>query len=366
MLGAPASFARRLLGWYGRHRRDLPWRPCERTGRRPGPYHVLVSEAMLQQTQVATVVPYYNRFVSRFPAVADLAGADEQDVLRLWQGLGYYSRARNLRAAARAVVDDHGGEIPRTVAGLLALPGVGRYTAGAVASIAFGTRAPIVDGNVARVLCRIDRIEADPRARDAQQLLWRRAEEVLPRTRVGDFNSALMELGATVCTPRSPQCLTCPVRVHCEASAAGVQDRIPAPRRAKATPLLRRATYCIRRDGAWLIEQRPATGRWAGMWQFVTVEAGEPDAVSDDADDAAAGMAHARLPLRITNSRKLGVVTHGLTHRRYEFDVYACHAADGELAGDGARRRWCTLDNLGNYPLPRPHLKIAEMLKNLD
>ena len=358
MLGARASFSRRLLSWYDRHRRDLPWRPCARTGRAPGPYHVLVSEAMLQQTQVATVIPYYHRFLARFPTVTDLAAADEQEVLRLWQGLGYYSRARNLHAAARSVERDLAGELPRTVDGLLALPGVGRYTAGAVASIAFGTRAPIVDGNVARVLCRLDKLADDPRGREAQQQLWRRAEEVLPGRRVGDFNSALMELGATVCMPRSPQCLLCPVREHCEAFAAGVQERIPAPRKAKATPLLRRATFCVRRvdDGAWLIEQRPAAGRWAGMWQFVTVGAG---------GDVAA--LRARLPLHVSEPRMLGTLTHGLTHRRYEFDVYTCEAAGAEIAGGAGTqpRAWCTLQDLGKYPLPRPHLRIAEMLKAL-
>lgn len=357
MLGVSPSFARRLLAWYDRHRRDLPWRPCDRTGRQPGPYHVLVSEAMLQQTQVATVIPYYNRFVTRFPTIADLAGADEQEVLREWQGLGYYSRARNLHAAARAVAHDLGGELPRTVEGLVALPGVGRYTAGAVASIAFGARAPIVDGNVARVLCRLDNLDADPRRRDAQQVLWRRAEELLPRRRIGDFNSALMELGATVCTPRGPRCLLCPVREHCEAFAAGMQERIPPPRKSKPTPLLRRATFCIRRGETWLIEQRPATGRWAGMWQFVTVEAGDGNGNVD--------VPIARLPLRVSKPRKLGVVSHGLTHRRYEFDVYACDAARGKLAGVGADRRWCMLGGLAAYPLPRPHVKIAEMLKGI-
>src|SRR5687768_16089198 len=218
MMGLAPTFARRLLRWYDKCRRDLPWRPDPAAGRpRVDPYHVLVSEAMLQQTQVATVVPYFNRFIARFPTLADLAGADEQEVLRLWQGLGYYSRARNLQAAARKVVAEYGGELPRERDRLLTLPGVGRYTAGAVASIAFDRRAPILDGNVIRVLCRIDKIQSDPRDRSTQDLLWRRAEEVLPARRAGAFNSALMELGATVCTPRSPQCLLCPVREHCEA-----------------------------------------------------------------------------------------------------------------------------------------------------
>src|SRR5215217_6045994 len=190
MLGSPATFARRLLRWYDKCRRNLPWRPDPAAGRaRVDPYHVLVSEAMLQQTQVATVIPYFNRFVARLPTLADLAAADEQDVLRLWQGLCYYSRARNLQAAARRVVCEHGGELPREVDQLLKLPGVGRYTAGAVASIPFGRRAPILDGNMLRVLCRIDKIATDPRQRETQNLLWRRAEALLPRTRAGEFNS---------------------------------------------------------------------------------------------------------------------------------------------------------------------------------
>lgn len=360
MLLAQAVFSRRLLAWYDRSRRKLPWRvdPACANGNglaASNPYHVLVSEAMLQQTQVATVIPYFKRFIERYPTLADLAAADEQDVLRTWQGLGYYSRARNLRAAARAVVSDYGGELPRERDDLLKLPGVGRYTAGAVASIAFDRRAPILDGNVMRVLCRVDRIEADPRERATQDLLWRRAEQILPRRRVGAFNSALMELGAMVCTPRSPQCLSCPVRGHCEAFAAGVQERIPAPRKAKETLLLRRATFCIRRDDRWLIEQRPPTGRWAGMWQFVTLEADET---------AHARSYRNRLPVRVARPRHVGIVTHGLTHRRYHFDVYVCGAPDNdEPAPSPAARAWTTLDGLAAYPVPRPHLKMVEMLR---
>src|SRR4051794_9870135 len=201
MLGSLPDFRRRLLKWYDRARRDLPWRSPLGNAKTPlDPYHVLVSEAMLQQTQVATVIPYYHRFLKGFPSVADLAAADEQDVLKLWQGLGYYTRARNLRRAAQMVMSEHGGSLPRTRDELLTLPGVGRYTAGAVASIAFGCRTPILDGNVIRVLCRLDKVESDPRDKRTQAILWARAEEVLPKSRCGDFNSALMELGATVCT----------------------------------------------------------------------------------------------------------------------------------------------------------------------
>ena len=341
MTGEVAEFRRHLLAWYDRHRRDLPWRSM--TGGPLDPYHVLVSEAMLQQTQVATVVPYYRRFLAEFPTVAALAGADEQAVLRAWQGLGYYSRARNLQAAARRLVADHGGRVPATVAGLLSLPGVGRYTAGAVASIAFGVRAPILDGNVARVLCRLDAVRDDPRDAAVRERLWARAEAVLPAERLGDFNSALMELGATVCTPRSPRCLMCPVRDHCDAAAANLQEHIPPAKKAKPTPLVRRWTFAVSHGDRWLVEQRPTPGRWAGMWQFATVEPGAP------------------LGLPTTDPRLIGRIEHALTHRRYEFDVFRCEAVDSPA--DVSPRRWVTLDELGrHYPLPRPHVKVAAML----
>src|SRR6266511_1314155 len=192
MRGTTRSMHLRLLRWYDRHRRDLPWRVPRGCDRLHDAYHVLVSEAMLQQTQVAAVVPYFHRFLQRFPTLRALAAADEQDVLRLWQGLGYYSRARHLRAAAERIVAEQNGQIPRDVGELRELPGIGRYTAGAIASIAFDQRAPILDGNVARVLCRLDCIETDPRETQTQKTLWRRAEEMLPKRRCGDFNSAMM------------------------------------------------------------------------------------------------------------------------------------------------------------------------------
>jgi A/G-specific adenine glycosylase len=356
MRGEATQFRLRLLRWYDRHRRDLPWRvsTVTRATRRiqglPDSYHVLVSEAMLQQTQVAAVVPYFVRFLQKFPTLRRLAQSEEQDVLRLWQGLGYYSRARNLRAAAQKIMAEHEGQIPRDVEALRKLPGVGRYTAGAIASIAFDQRAPILDGNVARVLCRLDRIETDPRESETQKTLWRRAEEVLPARRCGDFNSAMMELGATVCTPRAPKCLLCPLREHCEAFAAGVQELIPLARKREQTPLLKRNVYCICRNGHYLIEQRPAKGRWAGMWQFVTLDAGvKPAALRRE------------VALDMSAAKRLGRITHGLTHRRYEFDVFACEVnRDGH---DPSPRRWVTLEQLDAYPLPRPHVKVAAMLR---
>ncbi|MDB5294899.1 MAG: mutY [Phycisphaerales bacterium] len=344
------TFPARLLSWYDRVRRDLPWRvPAGRSGA-PHPYHVLVSELMLQQTQVAIVVPYFHRFLARFPTLADLAAADEQDVLRLWQGLGYYSRARNLHRAAKRVVAEHGGHVPAGMEQLLDLPGVGRYTAGAVASIAFGVQAPILDGNVTRVLCRLDGITDDPRDREVQTRLWTRAEEILPPIRVGDFNSALMELGATVCTPRSPKCLLCPVATACVAQARGIQEDIPPPKKAKPTPLERRVVLCVARGDHWLIEQRPATGRWAGMWQFVTRP--EP-----------AGADPVPPPVPVGPATRIGRVEHQLTHRRYTFDVTCCRSTDDSPAAIAGPHAWVTLEGLKDYPLPKPHVKVASLLR---
>jgi A/G-specific adenine glycosylase len=348
VLGSKDKFATALLTWYDRARRDLPWRVPMGASGHPDPYYVLLSELMLQQTQVAAVIPYFRQFIERFPTVADLAAADEQAVLRLWQGLGYYSRARNLHKAAKAIVANHNGRLPADVESLLALPGVGRYTAGAIASLAYDTHAPILDGNVIRVLSRIDHLTADPRERTAQQHLWRRAEEVLPAKRVGDFNSALMELGATVCIPRNPQCLICPVRAFCAAAHRGDPESIPPPKKTVQTPLLKRWVLAIQDGDRWLIEQRPATGRWAGMWQFVTVErAGRtptPEAVG----------------LPISAPEKIGAVAHALTHRRYRFAIYRCSLTTKLKVQPP--RKWVTLKELDHYPMSKPQLFVSKLL----
>jgi A/G-specific adenine glycosylase len=349
---ADKQFARALLRWYDQSRRELPWRPP--LGQLPDPYVVLVSELMLQQTQVATVIPYFQRFMARFPTSAILADASEQEVLRLWQGLGYYSRARNLQSAARMIQSEFAGKIPSSLDQLQTLPGIGRYTAGAIASIGFNRRAPIVDGNVARVLCRLERIQADPKAPKTVARIWKRAEEILPANRSGDFNSALMELGATVCTPRNPICLLCPVEKFCKAEAASLQESIPTIKRSKPTPLERRWTICMHHQNRWLIEQRPKTGRWAQMWQFVTLEAGPKNPTAQTIQR--------HVGLEVRKPKLIGQLKHALTHRRYEFAVFVAQAENDGLPDCARPRRWARLEELANYPLPRPHLKIAEML----
>ncbi len=352
MLDDVGGFRKRLLLWFRRHGRKLPWRKSPGSLIAPDPYLILVSEAMLQQTQVATVMPYFRRFIARFPRLSDLAAAPEREVLRLWQGLGYYRRAAHLHATAKIVQKKYHGQLPSSVAQLLSLPGVGRYTAGAIASIAFNRPAPILDGNVRRVLCRVLRVTSDPRSRATQQRLWKAAAELVAPRRPGDFNSALMDLGAIVCTPRRPRCHQCPVRCHCRAYARGDQDELPRKEgRGTTKPLHRRWTICIQRGNGWLIEQRPANGRWASLWQFVTIpaEAGEPSGqlLSD------------RLGIRIARLRRLASIRHELSHRRYEFEVFVASTSNARCP----KRRWVTLKRLTDYPLPRPHARVAELLE---
>lgn len=309
---------------------------------------------MLQQTQVATVIPYFQRFITEFPTVEHLAKSDERQILRLWQGLGYYSRARNLRKAAIDLVERFNGKIPTDVNLLLTLPGVGRYTAGAIASLAYDQRAPILDGNVTRVICRLDAITGDPWTKDIQATLWARANQILPDSNLGDFNSALMELGATICTPRNPKCLLCPVQAHCQAFKKGLVEKIPAPRTRKPSPTERRVVLCIAHRNRWLIEQRPAKGRWAGLWQFITLPRPEPFDLSH---------LQSALDLPLAQPVQLGEIKHILTHRKYEFDAYVTRLTRTRKIDSNPPRAWIDLDDLHAYPLSKPQLSIAALLR---
>ena len=252
-----------LLRWAEKHLRDLPWRVEPRD-----PYRVWVSEMMLQQTQVATVIPYFRRFTEHFPTVEALAAAPLDDVLKLWEGLGYYARARNLHRAARQVVAEFDGYLPDTVEELSKLPGIGRYTAGAIASIAFGRDAPVVDGNVKRVLCRVYAIRGDARQPAIQKKLWSLAAANLPKGKAGRWNEAMMELGATVCLPRSPRCDKCPLAGVCRARALGIQEKLPTKAAKKRLPHYDVTAAVIRKRGRVLIAQRPVGGMLGGLWEF--------------------------------------------------------------------------------------------------
>ncbi|MCE9589057.1 MAG: A/G-specific adenine glycosylase [Planctomycetes bacterium] len=346
-----AALRRALLAWYRVHHRKLPWRSA-----RPDAYHVLVSEAMLQQTQVATVIAYYERFITAFPTVHDLAAADEQDVLRLWQGLGYYRRARHLHTAARAIVGQHGGTVPDDVESLLSLPGIGRYTAGAVASIAFGRRAPILDGNVARVLSRWFAIEGvidDPAVRDE---LWRLAEELVPEESPGDFNQAMMELGATVCTPRSPLCLTCPVASMCRANELGIVDRLPTKRVKRKPTRVEYHAVAVERGGKFLFVQRPAKGLWAGMWQFPMAESLPPTgAVTGKVLQTWLKETHG---ITCASPRRVDELEHQTTHRTVGVTLWR---ASGKNTAKGGV--WQSIDGAGELPVSRLQRRCAELVR---
>jgi len=265
----PETFQQRLLAWFDRHgRKSLPWQQ-DKT-----PYRVWVSEIMLQQTQVATVLPYYERFMARFPDVEALARAEVDAVLHLWTGLGYYARARNLHRAAQCVVDEHGGEFPvHSLEAMAALPGIGQSTAGAIISISTGRRAVILDGNVKRVLARLHAVEGWPGRTAVSRELWRLAERYTPDSRLADYSQAMMDLGATVCTRGKPSCLICPFADACAAHARGEERRFPEPKPRKALPERHaRMLLLCHPDGRVLLEQRPPTGLWGGLWCFPQFE----------------------------------------------------------------------------------------------
>jgi A/G-specific adenine glycosylase len=267
----PRELARRLLAWYGQHARRLPWRD------QPEPYRVWVSEIMLQQTRVETVLPYFERWMALFPTLADLAQSSEQSVLQAWEGLGYYSRARNLHHAAQMVIELYGGQIPEQKELLETLPGIGRYTAGAIASIAFGKDEPALDGNIRRVLARVYNVSLPARSPAGERRLWELAEMTLPLGMAGDYNQALMDLASSICTPRSPTCLICPIRDFCEAQQLGIQEERPVLEAKAPVPHYTVTAAVIQRGGEVLIARRPASGLLGGMWEFPggKVEPGE-------------------------------------------------------------------------------------------
>lgn len=366
-----------LLKWYHANRRDLPFRPTDGSGgRKANPYHVLVSEAMAQQTQIATVVPYFERFVAAFPTVADLAAAEEQRVLTLWQGLGYYRRARNLHKAARMIVEDCGGQVPRTVDDLLQLPGVGRYTAGAIASVAYNQPAPIVDGNVARVFARYFGITEPIDKPATLKTLWGLAEKLVETSGTPrDFNQGVMELGALVCTPKSAKCLVCPLRGSCRAYCAGRVEALPVKTPKKRPTAVTHTVLAIQRGNRFLFEQRPAEGLWSNMWQLPTVEAPPRAAVSATraseaprgGDTAARGKKadfpryiRDRFDLTISTLEPVTHFTHQTTHRTIRFEVVRCPVTAGRLRrGSGV---WRGLENLDDLPLARPQTLAVEKL----
>jgi len=332
-----------LLAWYRENHRDLPWR------RTRDPWAIWVSETMLQQTRVEAVIPYWERFLARFPDPGTLASADLDDVLGLWSGLGYYSRARNLKRAAEAVVARFGGRVPEEPDALQTLPGVGRYTAGAVASIAFDRPAPIVDGNVARVLARLLGIREEIESPPARKRLWEEATALASGETPGDLNQALMELGALVCVPRAPRCSGCPLSASCVAYAAGDPEALP--RRAPKRPprALHAVAALVMRRGKALAVRRPARGLLGGLWEMPGSDVESPRAASAT---TLATVLRARTGLSMLEIEPAGRIEFAFTHRLLHLRLFRCEAASGRVRLDGwDTHRWVSTSQLAALPL---------------
>jgi A/G-specific adenine glycosylase len=345
-------------------RRDLPWRAGNSQAEPLDPYAIWVSEMMLQQTQVSTVIPYFRRWMQRFPNVATLAEADEADVLHAWQGLGYYSRARNLRRAAQQMVNRHDGRVPELVRELRALPGIGPYSAGAIASIAYGHSEPLVDGNVIRVLTRLFALRGDPSRAPLKATLWEVARELLPKTAPGDFNQALMELGATVCSPRAPRCNVCPIAAHCLAQKQALVEVLPElPARAPITPTHMVAAIATRAGRVLVTKLGADAPRWAGMWLFPNAEVGlgeTPEAAVERALKTTTGVQGSVAEILCT-------VRHSVTRFRITLDAHRTMNLRGAAtAVSVAAVAWKKPAELAGVPMPNAHRAIAERLQHSE
>jgi len=351
---AVESLRRSLLAWYAENKRDLPWR------RTRDPYAIWVSEIMLQQTQVKTVIPYYERWLATLPTVKTLAIAQQQDVLKLWQGLGYYARARNLHQAAQVVVAQHGGTFPQTLETAMQLPGIGRTTAGGILSAAFNLPVAILDGNVKRVLARLVALPVPPKRAIAQ--LWQISEWLLDREQSRDFNQALMDLGATLCTPANPSCFRCPWQPMCQAYQQGIQTEIPMTESRAPIPHKRIGVAVIwDGQGNILIDRRKQSGLLGGMWEFPggKLEPGET------VEECIRREIREELGIEIEVGDRLISVDHTYSHFRVTLEVHHCKHLSGEpQAIECDEIRWVTLEEIEQFPFPAANVRIIEALRS--
>ncbi len=345
----PPMLAGALLPWFEAHgRRDLPWQA------NPTPYRVWISEVMLQQTQVETVKPYFERFVARFPDAASLAGAPQDEVMSLWSGLGYYARARNLKRGAEEIIASHAGHLPETLDELMELPGIGRSTAGAILALAYGQRHPILDGNVKRVLARVFQVEEAPDTAAGAKQLWALALDCTPQTHVAEYTQAIMDLGATICTRSNPSCGRCPLASGCRALAAGRIAEIPAARRRAPRSLKQTHMVFALSEGRVLLERRPSRGIWGGLWA--------PPEFADA--DAALAFAASRFGSAVTTTRPLPPVRHVFTHFDLDIEPWVLELKDnGGWVAEG-EFRWHELESIDAVGLPAPVARLLEELRN--
>ena len=342
-----SRLASRLLTWYRQQGRSLPWRGHSNA------YAVWVSEIMLQQTRVETVIPYFEKWMTLFPAIRDLAEASEQDVLNAWEGLGYYSRARNLHRAAKIVIARYDGELPRDLQLLRELPGIGRYTVGAIASIAFNMDQPTLDGNLRRVFSRLFDVSEPADSPVGEEILWRHAAEHLPKGSAGDYNQALMDLGATICLPKNPRCLLCPLMEICEARANGTQDQRPVLKPKKETPHFTNVAGVILKNELVLLAKRPSKGLLGGMWEFPNGRVdGKPAEELESVLEAGYG-------LKVRGGEALSTVKHAYTHFRVTVHAFRCVLV---ASSDEAALKWVKLEEIDDYPMGKVDRQIARVL----
>lgn len=351
--GVTHPISDKLLAWYGEHARDLPWR------RSRDPYAIWVAEIMLQQTRVEAALPYYRAFMDRFPTVQALAAASQQEVLRLWEGMGYYARARNLHRAAQIVVEQHGGQLPSDRAQLMALPGVGEYTASALRSFAFGADELALEGNLRRVLARLFEMQLDPRSPSGERELRRLGESILPRGRSSQFNQALMDLGAGICTPRSPRCDQCPLRENCLAYRHGTQQQLPRRAERAELPLRQAAAAIWMQDGKVLLRRQPPEGLLGGLWGFP----GDYLESEETPADALQRTLEQQLGARLLDHTPLLPLQHSFTHFHLRLYPFRCQAeSGGRRLAENADLRWVPVEQLDRYPMGKLDRHLASGL----
>lgn len=357
--GNESQFRRALTNWFRKHQRNLPWRD------KPSGYRVWVSEIMLQQTQVITVIDYFNRFISKFPTIAELAAADEAEVLKLWEGLGYYRRARQLHAAAKQIVVEHRGEFPESFDRVLALPGVGRYTAGAIMSIAFDRPFPILEGNTIRVYARLLGMRANAREKQSEQTLWAFSESLLPKGKgARDLNQGLMELGSEICRVRQPDCPHCPVRAWCRAFAEGIQQKLPVLTPRMEYQSRHDALVVVSRDDRYLLRKCGSGENWTGLWDFPRVTIGEPTAESRQLslEERVAARMKAEFGLRLAIEPSTKRLRHAVTKYRITLDCFPGRI-EGRLTTSTGDFAWVSDKELGSLPLNATGRKVANWIR---
>ncbi|MDH5763185.1 MAG: A/G-specific adenine glycosylase [Nitrospinota bacterium] len=352
---AKRKIQKTLLDWFDREQRDMPWRGSR------DPYPIWVSEIMLQQTQVITVIPYFERWMKSFPTLQKLARSREETVLKHWEGLGYYSRARNLHQAAKRVVKEHQGKVPDTYEQLIKLPGIGRYTAGAILSIAFDQREPVLDGNVKRVLSRLFVMQGNGVPSAHESRLWDTSAGLVPAQRPGDFNQAMMELGATVCLPKKPLCLVCPLQKQCEAQLQGKVDQFPAPKTRTPAKKIEVSAAVITRSGKVYIQQRLHGGLMGGLWEFP----GGKRKPRETEEACLIREIQEELGISVTISKKLMTIKHSYTQFRVALTVFWCPWQSGRIRATQCEQwKWVKYEDLNDFTYPAANAKIVKFLLN--